>query len=268
MCGDTEEAVVTLSGPKGSNFTQQVVLEQDELRLGYYRGSWDWVQANWKHATDIPPGRYEATFKIDGHERTLVFFVTTGGCDELEVLCAHNKYRAEVGVEPLVWDQKLAECAQMWSDWQNAQYNAGVIVDEIRPHADAKDFTTGGPLATCSKVCNTSVGQNLHQGGDSWTDRIDLFGKEKQCFQNQPYPAIFNGDTECAQWTFNNCKTYVEAAKTMTDEYERNKKTAGCAGHYSQIVWSETKVVGCGKNGFFANCFYCPPGNSEKKLAY
>lgn len=36
--------------------------------------------------------------------------------DKTVILAEHNKYRAEVGVPPLTWSDKLAEGAQRWAD--------------------------------------------------------------------------------------------------------------------------------------------------------
>jgi uncharacterized protein YkwD len=40
--------------------------------------------------------------------------------EKTEILNAHNNYRAEVGVSPLVWDDQLAASAQQWADNMNA----------------------------------------------------------------------------------------------------------------------------------------------------
>lgn len=87
-----------------------------------------------------------------------------------EILNAHNKYRAEVGVSPLVWDDQLAASAQQWADNLNS---------------------TGS-------FEHSRSGENLIQGnfGGSWTNAIDFLGSEKNCFKNGVFPDIYNGQCD------------------------------------------------------------------------
>jgi len=85
-----------------------------------------------------------------------------------EILAAHNKYRAEVGVAPLRWSQRLARGAQLWAG-------------EIAALAEMKHSGTSG------------VGENLAMWwGSRPTPRqlIGMWGREKQDFVPGPFPQV------------------------------------------------------------------------------
>jgi len=96
--------------------------------------------------------------------------------EKTEILNAHNQYRAEVGVSPLVWDDQLAASAQQWADQMNAANKF-----EHDPN-------------------NNLYGENLHQGDGTWTGKISTemysWGAEKKCFKNGYFPDIYNGQCD------------------------------------------------------------------------
>jgi len=88
--------------------------------------------------------------------------------DKNLILAEHNRYRAEVGVPPLTWSDKLAEGAQRWA-------NTIAAVDQM------KHSGTSG------------VGENLAYYSvtrASLTDMIGMWAKEKAYFQQGTFPSV------------------------------------------------------------------------------
>ena len=84
-----------------------------------------------------------------------------------EILAAHNRYRAEVGVAPLQWSDGLAASAQQW----------------------AEQLAAAGAF----EHSNSDFGECLAQGGTGWfsvTQLVDLWGGEKQYFTYGAFPDI------------------------------------------------------------------------------
>jgi Cysteine-rich secretory protein family/Mannan-binding protein len=91
-----------------------------------------------------------------------------GGSVAEQVVQAHNKYRAEIGVPPLQWSSDLANQAQEW-----ANYLASNLVFQ---HSQSQD-----------------EGENLWIGTShafSFTQMIDTFGGEKQNFRFGVFPSV------------------------------------------------------------------------------
>jgi len=90
---------------------------------------------------------------------------TTGAQMIEELLTAHNKFRAEVGVEPLKWSDSLAKSAQ---DWANK-------------------------LAKRKRMDHSNNAENLFMNGSrqsSYTDVVEAWGSEKQNFVFGTFPNI------------------------------------------------------------------------------
>lgn len=86
------------------------------------------------------------------------------------ILSAHNQYRTELGVSPLVWSDALASDAQEWAD-----YLASLGGEELR-HAE-----------------NTGQGENLWMGTAgfySYTDMVKAWGEEQQYFIGGTFPDV------------------------------------------------------------------------------
>jgi hypothetical protein len=82
-----------------------------------------------------------------------------------ELLAAHNKYRAEVGLPPLRWSGALAANAQRWAD----------------------------QLAAMGRLEHSGSGQNLAlatSGTRSVSQLVDLWGDERRHFRNGLFPAV------------------------------------------------------------------------------
>jgi len=238
MCG-AEVASIEIRDPKGK-LIQTIILEESKTKKGYFEGTWDWDKIGWKTSKDILVGEYTAKFKIDGTEEDKYFYVFTQGCVELEVLCAHNKYRAQVHAEnasipalaPLTWSDTLAEGAQKWADF-----------------LDKSGKFEHDP--------NTSDGENISYGVSSYTEAVDLWADEKKCFQNGIFDDIYNHNS-----------SQCDANPANPNTGCTTNKNWQCAGHYSQIVWRNTKEVGCGMAKGIVVCRYSPPGNYSGQKTY
>lgn len=86
-----------------------------------------------------------------------------------EILAAHNRYRSEVGVGPLVWSDTLATSAQ---DWANH-----LATTDTFAHSASNDY-----------------GENLWKGtagAFSATQMVDTWGSEQQYFiDDAPFPDV------------------------------------------------------------------------------
>jgi pathogenesis-related protein 1 len=130
------------------------------------------------------------------------------------MLAAHNAVRAQVGVAPLSWSDRLAASSQNWADTllERRQFFH-------RP--------------------NSTFGQNLFEirGAAASPARV------------------------------------VEAWAAESRNYNHSSNTCrGVCGHYTQIVWSDTKEVGCAVARSASRevwvCEYDPPGNWIGKRPY
>lgn len=86
-----------------------------------------------------------------------------------EVLAAHNRYRAELNIPPLVWSTKLATDAGKW-----ALHLA---------HSGGRLYHSKG----------SGEGENLWRGTAghfSYSDKVDTWGHEKRYFINGVFPDV------------------------------------------------------------------------------
>jgi len=124
-----------------------------------------------------------------------------------EMVSAHNQIRAQAGVPPLLWSDRLEAVAEDWAKTLLAR----------------RDF---------SHRPNGKLGENLF--------------------------AITGARSTSAE------VIRVWANESRDYDYRSNRCRDVC-GHYTQIVWKNTKTVGCalasnGKTDFLV-CRYGPPGN-------
>jgi len=171
-----------------------------------------------------------------------------------ELVAVHNKHRAEAfpkpdtPLKPLEWDETLARGAQAWSDTLNYNWEQinGLTHGNVREFKeltapDGKKFYVNG---------NKRVGQNLYYSGTSKPDKPRT--EEYKKLQ------MIRGITSWAmeRYVYDYC----------TNDGKRSRKGVG---HYTQLVWSNTKKVGCGGGLYikgdeeykFLTCNYWPPGN-------
>jgi pathogenesis-related protein 1 len=160
------------------------------------------------------------------------------------ILDIHNRERAAVSVPPLVWSDKLAADAKSWAE-HLVKLNEGKLLDELTSQDLVHSTGTG-------------QGENLH---NSW-------------------------------WTGSGEPSTAEMVQGWVDEkknWNGGTYPSGCAsgkvcGHYTQMVWKDTKDVGCAtasasgsvsaKYGGGAGhvvylvCRYSPPGNYRGETPY
>jgi len=131
-----------------------------------------------------------------------------------EMLAAHNRLRARVGVPPLVWSQQLAGLAQKWAD---TLIESGAFHPRGDHRFGENLFEVAGRPATPEEAVNT--------------------------------------------W----------ASEARNYDYEANSCSARC-GHYEQVVWRDTKSVGCGvardNRREIWVCNYDPLGNLNGERPY
>ena len=148
--------------------------------------------------------------------------------DLQNALLGHNIVRENLGLNPFHWSDKMVRYAQEWANHQATTKNCKM---QHRPHHEGK--------------FKQVYGENLFWASPKrWSD-----GKvERQRI------------------------TILEVIKAWTDEvvdydYQHNSCTAGeQCGHYTQIVWRETRAVGCAialcpDQSQLWVCNYDPPGN-------
>jgi hypothetical protein len=91
-----------------------------------------------------------------------------GGSEAQQIVQAHNKYRAEVGVPPIQWSSDLANHAQEWANY--------LTNNLLFQHSGA-----------------AGEGENLWAGTSgafSFTQMIDTFGNEKRNFTYGAFPNV------------------------------------------------------------------------------
>jgi len=124
-----------------------------------------------------------------------------------EIVSAHNEIRAQAGVPPLVWSDRLEEIAEDWA----------------KTLLSRREF---------SHRPNGKLGENLF--------------------------AITGARSSTAE------VIRVWANESRDYDYRSNRCRNVC-GHYTQIVWSDTKKVGCAvardNRREIWVCNYDPPGN-------
>ncbi|MBC8317543.1 MAG: hypothetical protein H8E41_06520 [Desulfobulbaceae bacterium] len=132
-----------------------------------------------------------------------------------QALMLHNQYRADVGVGPVAWSDKIALYAQEWAD----NLAATQCSMEHRPR---------------SGKWKQEYGENLFMGTAGYygiSDAVTAWESEKKDYQ---------GDV-------------ITAANYAA------------TGHYTQIVWQNTRQIGCAtalcNNNIIIVCNYDPPGN-------
>ena len=167
---------------------------------------------------------------------------------------AHNAARAELSTEEdlnpplpdLSWSQDLADYAQEWADTLANATNCGGIF-----HRDQHMY-----------------GENI-----AWQGSKPLRG------EYAPERAVSSWVAEVACWQYgtilgNGAPTAKSESCDATCIDKQN--SSGC-GHYTQVIWRNTKQVGCGyaqcidKNGFTDEiwvCNYNPPGNFVGQTPY
>ncbi len=150
-------------------------------------------------------------------------------------LKSHNDIRSRYNLPKLKWDAQIAKYAQVWADYLRDNYQCQMHHRSSLNRTDGKRY-----------------GENLAWNWYSQPVGVGAF-KESPEFGNLGW------SQECADY-----------------DYDQNSCTAGkMCGHFTQVVWKETKLVGCGVavcnqgEGKYTGkgraevwvCNYDPPGN-------
>ncbi|MDW7774663.1 MAG: CAP domain-containing protein [Desulfobulbaceae bacterium] len=147
---------------------------------------------------------------------------------------AHNAVRAELGLPELAWSDELAESAGEWAQYL-ADYNG------------------------CRMKHRPAKGENASDYGEN------LFRASAVKFST--------GEREVQKFT---AQHVVDswASEAQYYNYEKNRCQWGRkCGHYKQVVWRDTRLVGCGmalcadKSQIWV-CNYDPPGNFAGRKPY
>ena len=136
--------------------------------------------------------------------------------EQSELVSAHNKWRAMVGVDSVAWSEELAEEAQKWAEYLAKK-------------------------GCRMKHSNTKNGENIY-----WSD-----------YKSSPVEVV-------SEWASE--RKYYKGEKIKPSKISKY-------GHYTQMIWHNTKYVGCGKaickNGSeIWVCSYSPAGNFLGERAY
>jgi pathogenesis-related protein 1 len=163
-----------------------------------------------------------------------------------DTLNAHNAARRDVGVSPLQWDTRLAEFAQQWAN--------NLANRDIPLHRDDR---TSNPVAPGQYVGETIFwGDPVPGGTYNGTDAVGAWVAEK---------SYYNYSLDMGLACYN---------------IPPSPPAPGCSppsgascGHYCQVVWSNTQLVGCGKGTardgtVYIVCNYYPSGNWANQKPY
>jgi pathogenesis-related protein 1 len=164
-----------------------------------------------------------------------------------DTLNAHNTPRRHVSVKPVEWDTRLAQFAQQWADTLANRDIGGVH----------RDDRTANPVAPGQYVGeNIFWGDPLPGGTYSGADAVNSWVTEK---------SYYNNDRDRGLACYN---------------IPPSPPAPGCSppsgascGHYCQVVWSNTQLVGCGKGiardgTVYIVCNYYPAGNFANQKPY
>jgi len=153
---------------------------------------------------------------------------------------AHNAARARLGLDEalpdLQWSTDLAAVAQDWSD--NLTSECGTIE---------------------------------HRMPNSYGENIAMRGSTRLTQPFSPEEAVDGWDAEVACWDYGT----INGTERCDAQCASGLNSNGC-GHYTQLVWRNTRRVGCGystcQSGQFTYeiwvCNYDPPGNYIGQTPY
>ncbi len=153
-----------------------------------------------------------------------------------DIVRFHNDARRDVGVGSLVWDANIATYAQEWADFLKDNKNCEIFdrannSDHHRSTLGRKEKNWGENLAwgIGSPSMSFSSIVDAHGATDGWVS-------EKECYDYASNRYVWN----------NSCKSANERIlRRPLSPGERGPLNT--VGHYTQVVWKDTKKVGCGK---------------------
>jgi pathogenesis-related protein 1 len=166
--------------------------------------------------------------------------------DQLETLNLHNQERLDVRVPLLAWSTRMAGFAQGWAN-ELARRDTGPV---HRQDGTANPVAPGQPVGE-------NIFWGINPGGTySGADAARFWAREK---------AFYNNALDRGLACFNIPPTPPAPGCSPPSD-------SSC-GHYCQIVWSNTSIVGCGRatargGAVYVVCDYGPAGNFENQKPY
>jgi hypothetical protein len=166
---------------------------------------------------------------------------------------AHNVARAELSVEEglnpplpdLTWSEDLADFAQEWADTLANSANCGTI---------------------------------FHRDQRMYGENIAFHGTTARGEEYAPEEAVASWVAEVACWEYGTIlgNRAPSASSESCDQMCVDEQHSSGCGHYTQVVWRNTREVGCGyatcNDGRFNDaiwvCNYNPPGNFVGQTPY
>lgn len=205
--------------------------------------------------------------------------------DKQRYLEAHNYFRKRHCAGPVVWDDKLEELARQWANelatTNYSQKGRGTIDHPSVGNEPKKYLSTDG--------VNVNVGQNIAYGGEGlgngdtnfrqeiedvvadWYEEVMIpnfqgggmrYDGSKIIFTPSLEEKKANAQKQKQRYTSNGCSANVEY------DYDKGPSCNPQSGHFTQVVWKDTKRIGCAKvpvkweNGTAMwVCNYGPAGN-------
>ena len=151
-----------------------------------------------------------------------------------------------------IWLISIAQLARLQSVTQNTP---AVISEWLNAHNEWRDEVG---------VQHLTWNENLAKSAEKWALNL-----------SKDYGHLYHskcGNGENIYWTSADYSVPVDATDGWGSEKEfyHNQKISGSNfkdfGHYTQMIWADTREVGCaivsnGDNGTYVVCQYYPPGN-------
>lgn len=169
------------------------------------------------------------------------------------VTAAHNAIRAGLALDPplpdLTWNQELSDFAQEWADELTNSANCGNIF-----HRDQRMYGENIALSGIRGGGGVTIMYPPEEVVETWAEEVLCWEYGTILGNGQPTASSESCDQECI----------------------RGQNSSGC-GHYTQLVWRNTREVGCGystcrdTDGFSIGvwvCNYDPPGNFVGQTPY
>jgi pathogenesis-related protein 1 len=154
---------------------------------------------------------------------------------------AHNAARAALDIDPplpeLTWSTQLAAVAQDWAD----------------------------------TLTSNDCGSIAHRMPNMYGENIAMRGSSRLVQPFSPEDAVAGWDAEVACWDYGT----ISRTESCDMQCAQDLNSNGC-GHYTQLVWRNTRQVGCGYSTCADAtytyevwvCNYDPPGNFIGQTPY
>jgi len=169
---------------------------------------------------------------------TMSFSVQAGDVVSADMLSAHNDWRNKVGSPALTWSNSLQTEAQNWAN-------------KLKANGCGMKHSTGasGENLYWASAKKSATGKDA-EGNWIWKNSLQIVGDKK-------VSDSWGNEQQWYDYASNKC----------------NAPAGKACGHYTQVVWQDTKQVGCA-NAVCADfsqvwvCNYAPAGNVVGQKPY